>query len=436
MAAVSRKRYHTGLVILHQNNALPTDIRKQIPYSTLHNWKKKDKSIIVGVDDPRIAPANIETIQELITQHHLMPVVRTLLHVNRVLLRTLHKTKKYKKLLAQEKDTIIRITERFEKLLQQGLAPKTNRKRILKWFGVSLQQFHYWKREVKQCPSSLLDLCRVKHPHQLTTHETSVIRKYVNNPQFEAWSLVSIYLQILRDGAAFFALSTFYQYCRKMGVSKKFRTFKTQKQGIRASKPGEIIHADITEFKGLVDHRKVHIYHFSDNFSRFRFRAQPDFNRLPEITLRNLEAIIADYPHLFEDRATLLVDDGVENKGALSDFADKNKELVILLIALKDIVFSNSMIEAHNKTLKNNHLKDRIFSTIDDLADFLENDYLQKINDIPLLVLGGYTPREVLNGAIPEKGRFRPQIHDARKARIAENQAFNCQSCSSDSDNH
>lgn len=44
----------------------------------------------------------------------------------------------------------------------------------------------------------------------------------------------------------------------------------------------------------------------------------------------------------------LLVDDGVENKGAVDEGIINEEMLINKLIAQKDIVFSNSMIEAIN----------------------------------------------------------------------------------------
>jgi putative transposase len=231
---------------------------------------------------------------------------------------------------------------------------------------------------------------------------------------------------------SFFAISTFYLYLRKMELSAHHHSYKTDKEGIHAQRPGEIIHADITEFR-LSDNRKVYIYHFADNFSRYPFRAFAAFERKPEITLRNLESIISDFPHFFKERATLLVDDGVENKGALVEFAKSNTNLVRLLIAMKDIMFSNSLIEARNKSLKNEYLKDKPFYSIDSLQNFLDTEYLDNFRNRPLAALTGFTPKEVLNGSIPFKHRFTEQMALAKSDRITTNQTFDCKTCSADS---
>lgn len=427
--AAQRNSYHTGVIVLYRLGLLPRYVLDLIPYSTRYNWNHRDNSNIVGMDDPRIAPANIEIIRELIAEHHLFPVIKTLLYVNRFLSQEIQKIKGYRKILARSSGRIIHLVERFAPLLEAPFKSKNTRKRILRWIGVSIQQFRYWQRNGKGCPASLRNLCRVKHPQQLTTHETLTIQRYVQNQTFASWSLASIYFQILRDAAAFFALSTFYLYVRKLGLTRTFPSFKYRKEGIQASRPGEIIHADITEYR-LADHRKVYIYHFADNFSRYPFRCMASFERKPEITLQNLEAIIEAHPLLFEERFTLLVDDGIENKGALSEFASRNRELVLLLIAGKDIRVSNSMIEARNKSLKNEYLQNRQFTSLEALQKFLDTEYLANYRNRPLEVLSGFTPAEVLNGDIPQKYRFSEDIATAKRNRIEENQAFNCTHCS------
>jgi hypothetical protein len=154
------------------------------------------------------------------------------------------------------------------------------------------------------------------------------------------------------------------------------------------------------------------------------------FEELPEITLQNMECVIADYPNLFQERFTLLVDNGVENKGALREFASKNRRLVLLLIAMKDIMVSNSMIEARNKSLKIEYLRDREFATLESLQKAL-NEYLEDFRNRPQKSLEGSTPHAVLlKEDIPDNKRYKDKMAAARLERIAENRKFDCNNCS------
>ena len=52
----------------------------------------------------------------------------------------------------------------------------------------------------------------------------------------------------------------------------------------------------------------------------------------------------------------LLVDDGSENKGAVNEFISNGSINMNKVIALIDVMFSNSMIEAVNKRIKYDYL--------------------------------------------------------------------------------
>ena len=121
------------------------------------------------------------------------------------------------------------------------------------------------------------------------------------------------------------------------------------------------------------------------------------------------------------------MDDGSENRGELTEFAEVTG-VVRMMVAQKDIDFSNSMIEAFNKNL-HNYIRDRQFSSIEALQEFLDwvrEDY----NHRPQDALHGLTPHEVFHGMIPDKNMFREKIATARKERIVINRAFDCDSCS------
>jgi putative transposase len=411
-----------------QQGVLPVDILAQVPYSTRHNWRSRDLSTVLGFGDPRLDPANLEFIRELIQQNHLRPILVTLLRVNRILRKVLGGIQNHRKLLERQKSQIVLIIERSTVQMGSRSGVKKARRHILQWLGVSVRQFHHWQSTLKPCPSSLLNLCRKKHPLQLAGSEVKTIQTYLQDPAFLSWTLASIYHRILSDGAAFFSISTFYIYANRIGFSRRFRTFRIRKEGIRGSKPGEIIHADITEFR-LSDHRRVHIYHVIDNFSRFVFTCRAEFVKSPDISLENLEAILVRFPDLFRERISLLVDDGGENKGSLREYADRNREIVLLLIAQKDIQFSNSMVESANRTLKNQYLRDREFASLESLQVFLD-EYRKDFNSRNLHALKGLTPMEVLSGQVPCSMRFVTEMAQAKRLRIEKNQAHNCEGCS------
>ena len=117
----------------------------------------------------------------------------------------------------------------------------------------------------------------------------------------------------------------------------------------------------------------------------------------------NLREVYVNYKleqlHPFCD---LLADDGVENKGAVDEGNINEEMLINKLIAQKDIVFSNSMIEAVNKRMKYDFLYTREYADIDDLNRNFEN-VVETMNILPRAVLYGLNSDEVFDGVIPNK---------------------------------
>ena len=116
------------------------------------------------------------------------------------------------------------------------------------------------------------------------------------------------------------------------------------------------------------------------------------------------------------------------HKGYVSS-AIKNKEIKLnKLIALKDIHFSNSMVEAVNKRMKYDFLLRQQLPGFEHVGRFLEIAVGQ-YNNRPYSALFGLTPYEVFYRATPDKTLFKPQMEHTRILRIAENKALDCDSC-------
>ena len=147
------------------------------------------------------------------------------------------------------------------------------------------------------------------------------------------------------------------------------------------------------------------------------------------IMLENLRNV---YTHFILEKevplTVLLVDDGIENKGFVS-IAIENQEIKLnKLIAQKDIIFSNSMIEAVNKRMKYDFLFRTELLDIEHTQRFLETA-VEQYNHRPHSALFGLTPHEVFHGRAPDKALFRPKIAEVKMLRKAENKALSCDSC-------
>ncbi len=120
----------------------------------------------------------------------------------------------------------------------------------------------------------------------------------------------------------------------------------------------------------------------------------------------------------------------MENKGAVDEGIINEEMLINKLIAKKDIVFSNSMIEAVNKRMKYDFLYTREYADIDDLNRNFEN-VVETMNILPRAVLYGLNSDEVFDGAIPNKYQYSLQMAIAKAARKNTNLELSCDECKS-----
>jgi hypothetical protein len=227
-------------------------------------------------------------------------------------------------------------------------------RQTLKYLSLNFQQYTKLKRN-SSCVSSIFNLCRIKHPSQLLQKEIEAIKTYCLEPCYQFWSLCSLYYQMRKDGAAYMTLSTFYKYVSLLNLKRSWAISrrKNHTQGIRATAPFQILHADMTEFK-TEDQKKAYIYLVQDNYSRAIVAYRLSTERKASFTLENLARVKAEYllPSSVIE-CMLLTDDGSENYGEVKQWIKAcDNPKISHVIAQTDIHFSNSMIEAANKQLK------------------------------------------------------------------------------------
>jgi putative transposase len=127
---------------------------------------------------------------------------------------------------------------------------------------------------------------------------------------------------------------------------------------------------------------------------------------------------------------TLITDGGPENdnnlmKRLVSDEVGCFKTF----IALRDVPFSNSIIEAQNKVFKYRYLFRQNYETLDELKTVFGNDVKDFNFSRPHISLKGYTPYEVHSGQKGQENEWKNNIENARRARIAENRKQLCEIC-------
>lgn len=300
-------------------------------------------------------------------------------------------------------------------------------RRALKCIGMDFKYYAKLRNKLS-CPSSIYNLCLIKHPSQLLRKEIAVMKAYCADGRFLHWPLISNYHQIKKDTAAYLSSSTFYKYVRllKLERAKAVSRRKNHQLGIRASKPFEIMHADAT-LLSLKDTSRTYIYLVQDNFSRATLSFRCSLENKAQYTFENLQFV---YKHFLSpsgvNHCNIITDDGRENHGEASMFLNGCRSPEIAhLIAQKTIIHSNFMIEAANKQIKYHFPYHKEIDNLEQLENFLHMavaDY----NNRPHDVLNGLSPNEVLTGKLPVHVSFENQIATAKTARIIENKTIKC----------
>lgn len=415
---IVKQSYHTSLQIAFALGFLPENIIRTIPSSTLFNWKDRGYKHLIELDFAIENNEKIDTLRSIAKSKRLYEISKALVLIAAMYRNLLRSSKDRKQLMLAHKKQIIQTIERLQALI--GL------RRALQAFDLSSQLYNYWKRSVS-CIHPPNFRCRKIFYNQLIPSEVATIRKYLLHPDFLRWPMVSVYYRMLRDRAAFMSLSTFYLYARMLGLSglHRFRKPKSRKIGIRASRPFEILHVDITEVR-INEQQKLYISFIVDNFSRAILGWKASLEKTASLTLDNLKEVIKRFE--LKDFA-LMTDDGSENKGVLAEFIASSSLNIRLIKAQIDVSFSNSMVEAINKIFKTYYWPRDFFGFI----ELARKIIAEMVNDYTFVrphgSLKGLTPAEALTTNNPEAIVPLDQIRVAAKQRIAENLNSNCNDC-------
>ena len=379
-----KNAYSTDLKLACHFDLLSKHQTIKIPKSTLHDWKKIDPNKFIGSDIFSIE--DFSSIKKFYASKNRYAFHRAIDKIY-VLFSVIFSVHEIKILIENKfKTDIVNLISNCRDVLGFN--------NLTQLFGISNQKFYAWKKNI--CNKSVLKKCYKIYYNQLTFNEVSIINKHLSDPDFFHWPLVAIYYKLLRNNTLNISLSTFYKYAKILNLSNLHKPLKKAKQltGIRASKPLEIIHMDITELRCL-DGTKAFISLIVDNFSRTILAAKVSLTKTSEMVLENLTSAIDSHnlKNLDFD-VCLMVDDGSENKGAVHEFISKGNINMKKVIALVDIIFSNSMVEAVNKRIKYDYLfrlKPKNFKEL----ELLLPDIVINYNNRPHSKLYGLHPLEV-----------------------------------------
>jgi putative transposase len=419
-----RHSYHTTLKELVHYGLIPSQYVGEIPKANISRWKN-DANIQrhVGSEINQIADNHTELIKTL-NQYPKMfyaygRLVKTLSSIISDVEDFNHKMRAAKEKVV---DAIIRTKE---------IIPIY---KAVKIFRISTTTFYTWVADVKlRCKKSVFELCNKIYPSQITPFEVKAIKKALLNPKTQHWSIRSVHLFGIKNGTLSVSENTMYKVNKALGIRTTQNNVvkrKKRKKGIRASAPNQIWHADITTLK-TSDNKRYYISLVIDNYSRYilTYGISEHVSGLfsTDVLKQAYTTACKSCDHLNLD---LIVDGGPENNNIYIDnFVSQSNINIQKLVALKDICFSNSMIERVNRTLKYRYIFPRQPRNLKHLHRILRY-FIKDYNTVkPHGKLKGLTPHEAWIGFhADEKDRI-ALLKEARLKRIEYARANKCEKC-------
>ena len=183
---------------------------------------------------------------------------------------------------------------------------------------------------------------------------------------------------------------------------------------------------DVTYYK-TIDNIQYYIYTIVDNFSRKIIAYDVSKKLSANIRLESLKRAIKNEFDISigKSNVDLIVDGGSENNNhTIHEFIKNQQVQITKKIALKDVKFSNSIIEGTYRILKSKYFQDRpILSTsINQEVDFFVNDY----NNVrPHYEHKIYTPNEIFR--TPSLKQIKPILKKSSKTRLIAYQLTSCE---------
>jgi transposase InsO family protein len=301
--------------------------------------------------------------------------------------------------------------------------------KILRPIGLSPARFHSWKKAASACPLNDQLSCPKTSPQRLTADEIQTIGEMVTSEEYGHVPTGTLSVLAQRMGRVFASATTWYRLIRKNGWRRPRLRVHPHKPtvGIRATAPDQIWHIDTTIIR-LVNGARAYLHAVIDNFSRkiLAWKLAERFDPASTVAIL-LEA--ASSRETVGAQPTVIADAGVENQNRSVDELVESG-LLRRVIAMAELHFSNSMIEAWWRTLKHQWL---YLHCLDDSGKLepLVRFYVEQHNSVlPHSAFKGETPDEMYFGTGDAiASQLQAQRANARKARLDANRAASCPEC-------
>ena len=420
---LTRLRYDTALVCLyamHREDLVPPHLRERVPHSTASTWRTLDAALFVGHELRGFQGEAIDHYALLCKYRSLKRTVCTLVRVwHRVAgitLPVLQKSKEHRELFVDAVQQLFTVMPRMAALQLAHIS------------STAFNQQLAWIKE--RCAPSTIGRCFVRHPLQLSMAEVRKVRALFTEPAYLHWPASSLFHQGWRAHGLHLSRSTFYKYVRQLGLQRPRLKGLRKREGLRASAPNQYLHVDTTHVRVDVDNT-LSVAIVSDNYSKAVLGLSIALNKGAANVVAALKEAIGtiNEHHPQQAHTTLVCDGGSENKASivLDLLLGSKQPSITRVVALQDILFSNSPVEAVNKILKGylRRMKPQGVAATIAAIRFALHDYTHA------------RPHGSIDGLIPFERYLQPHLKPdtsaqrrmAQALRIAANRASACSSC-------
>ena len=332
-----QRRYdHRLIQLVHETGDTSIATRLGVPRSTAAGWTRRSpRDVVTAVTaDASATELRVRAVRLEQRIQRLVALLRILFALHRTLQPDL---KRLRVPNGCDKARLLRAIDRSRGVLRLG--------RVLRLIGLSPSRLSAWRRAMRGCDLDDESSCPSFSPQQLTAKEIARIEAMVTSPEYRHVPTGRLAVLAQRIGRVFASPSTWYRLVRERGWRRpRLRVHPDKpREGIRASSPNELWHVDTTIIR-LLDGTKAYLYAVIDNFSRriLSWRVRDRFD--PGATVEILVEAGAGLD-LRDGTPTLIADSGVENRNRGVD-ALIDSGLLTRVLAMVDICFSNSLIEA------------------------------------------------------------------------------------------
>ncbi|OUR98447.1 hypothetical protein A9Q84_03275 [Halobacteriovorax marinus] len=358
-----------------------------IPRSTAIYWinKSKKKITLKEINYNLALEENISVLEaQLRKEKSKVMFLKTIL-VKLTGFKDLVRKKKNKEVIVDE------ILE-FSKFLSKA--------ELCRLLGLQDSTFHKFKIETKGCEKVNFKRCKIRSPNQLTFREQEKIFNLANDPKLSYMSIKGLQYHAFRKGILSCSYDSWRKYVHEFRGKKKKIKEKKYKVGVRASRINEIWHMDITEFK-LKGGGKAYLQVVVDNYSRKIVSWKLENSKSCEISIKNIlnSTLDGKKPQFF------LTDGGGENiaKTVRRILTGKG---ITALVAKKDVLFSNSMVESFFRILKKMFICKYRHYRFGKLYRLISRAIIL-FNDTPLGIFHGAKPNEIYDGSVDQSKLIR-----------------------------